>query len=118
MFAVAKLGAVMVPLNPRLTADDLRYTLRHSEATVAITAETVGDLDFLQLFEDLLVQLPELQYLITVGEEDLWYDDRVFQFEDLLSAGGGGITLRTHRPWLTTFSPSSTPPERLGSPEA
>jgi len=89
MFAVAKLGAVMVPLNPRLTADDLRYTLRHSEATVAITAETVGDLDFLQLFEDLLVQLPELQYLITVGEEDLWYDDRVFQFEDLLSAGGG-----------------------------
>ena len=89
MFAVAKLGAVVVPLNPRLTADDLRYTLRHSEAVAAITAETVGDLDFLQLFEELLVQLPELQYLITVGEEDRWYDDRVFQFEDLLSAGGG-----------------------------
>ena len=89
MFAVAKLGAVLVPLNPRLTADDLRYTLRHSEAVAAITAETVGELDFLQLFEELLVQLPELQYLITVGEEDLWYDDRVFQFEDLLSAGGG-----------------------------
>ena len=89
MFAVAKLGAVLVPLNPRLTADDLRYTLRHSEAVAAITAETVEDLDFLQIFEELLVQLPELQYLITVGEEDLWYDDRVFQFEDLLSAGGG-----------------------------
>ena len=89
MFAVAKLGAVLVPLNPRLTAEDLRYTLRHSEAVAAITAETVEDLDFLQLFEELLVQLPELQYLITVGEEDLWYDDRVFQFEDLLSAGGG-----------------------------
>ena len=29
MFALAKLGAVLVPLNPRLTADDLRYTLRH-----------------------------------------------------------------------------------------
>ena len=89
MFAVAKLGAVLVPLNPRLTADDLRYTLRHSEAVVAITAETLGDVDFLQLFEELLVQLPDLQYLITVGKEDLWYDDRVFQFEDLLSAGGG-----------------------------
>ena len=89
MFAVAKLGAVVVPLNPRLTADDLRYTLRHSGAVAAITAETVGDLDFLHLFEELLVQLPELQYLVTVGDEDLWYDDRVFQFEDLLSAGGG-----------------------------
>ena len=89
MFAVAKLGAILVPLNPRLTADDLRYTLRHSEAVAAITAETLEGLDFLHLFEDLLVQLPDLQYLITVGEEDLWYDDRVFQFEDLLSAGGG-----------------------------
>jgi fatty-acyl-CoA synthase len=89
MFAVAKLGAVLVPLNPRLTGPDLQYTLRHSEAVAAITAETLGDVDFLQLFEDLLVQLPDLQYLITVGEEDLWYDDRIFQFEDLLSAGGG-----------------------------
>ena len=41
MFAVAKLGAVLVPLNPRLTAEDLRYTLRHSEAVAAITAQTV-----------------------------------------------------------------------------
>ena len=89
MFAVAKIGAVLVPLNPNLTAEDLRYTLRHSEAVAAITAETLGDIDFLQLFEELLVQLPDLQYLVTVGEEDLWYDDRVFQFEDLLSAGGG-----------------------------
>ena len=89
LFAVAKLGAILVPLDPRLTADDLRYTLRHSEAVAAITAETLEDVDFLHLFEDLLVQLPDLQYLITVGEEDLWYDDRIFQFEDLLSAGGG-----------------------------
>ena len=89
MFAVAKVGAVLVPLNPRLTADDLGYTLRHSEAVAAITAETLEGLDFLQLFEELLARLPDLQYLITVGEEDLWHDDRVFQFEDLLSAGGG-----------------------------
>ena len=89
MFAVAKLGAVLVPLNPRLSGTDLQYTLRHSEAVAAITAETLGDTDFLQLFEDFLVQLPDLQYLITVGKEDLWYDDRIFQFEDLLSAGGG-----------------------------
>ena len=45
-FAVAKLGAVLVPLDPRLTAEDLRYTLRHSEAVAAITAEDLDDLDF------------------------------------------------------------------------
>jgi len=89
MFAVAKLGAVLVPLNPYLTGPDLQYMLRHSQAVAAITAEDLGDVDYLQVFEELLGHLPELQYLVTVGKEDLWYDDRIFQFEDLLSAGAG-----------------------------
>ncbi len=89
MFAAAKLGAVIVPLNPRLPSAELQYMLRHSEAVCAVTVERTNDVDYLQLFEEMLVQLPELQYLVTVGEEDLWYDDRIFQFEDLLSAGGG-----------------------------
>jgi fatty-acyl-CoA synthase len=95
MFAAAKLGAVIVPLNPRLTTPELQYMLRHSEAVAAITVETYHGIDFLQLFEDLLVQLPDLQYLVTVGKEDLWYDDRIFQFEDLLSAGSGRDFTRT-----------------------
>jgi len=86
-FALARLGAVAVPLNPRLSEGELRYMLRHSEAVAAISVESFHGIDYLQLFEDLLPQLPELQYLVTVGEEDLWYDDRIFQFEDLVSAG-------------------------------
>jgi fatty-acyl-CoA synthase len=89
LFAAAKLGAVVVPLNPRLTPPELQYMLRHSETVCAVTIEREGQTDYLQLFEELMPQLPELQYLVTVGEEDLWYDDRIFQFEDLLSAGGG-----------------------------
>ena len=89
MFAAAKLGAVVVPLNPRLTIPELQYMLRHSEAVAAVTIEQHRGTDFLQLFEDMMPQLPELKYLVTVGKEDLWYDDRIFQFEDLLSAGSG-----------------------------
>ncbi len=63
--------------------------LRHSEATCAITIEEHHGVDYLELFENLLVQLPELQYLVTVGAAELWYDDRIFQFEDLISAGVG-----------------------------
>ncbi len=88
-FALAKLGAVLVPLNPGLTQPELHYMLRHSEAVCAVTIETHEGVDFLQLFEGLFALLPELQYLVTVGEEDLWYDDRIFQFEDLVSAGSG-----------------------------
>jgi fatty-acyl-CoA synthase len=89
LFALSRLGAVVVPMNPRLTEGELQYMLRHSQAVCAITVETFHGVDYLQLFEDLLPQLPELQYLVTVGEEDLWYDDRIFQFEDLVSAGRG-----------------------------
>jgi fatty-acyl-CoA synthase len=89
LFAAAKLGAVIVPLNPRITTGELQYMLRHSEAVAAITVESYHGTDFLALFEDLLVHLPDLQYLVTVGDEDLWYDDRIFQFEDLVSSGKG-----------------------------
>ena len=89
MFAAAKLGSVVVPLNPRLTTPELQYMLRHSQALCAVTIERHRGVDYLHLFEDVMPQLPELRYLVTVGEEDLWYDDRIFQFEDLLSAGAG-----------------------------
>lgn len=88
-FAAAKMGCVVVPLNPRLALPELQYMLRHSEAVCAVSVEHDREVDFLQVFEEIMPQLPELQYLVTVGEEDLWYDDRIFQFEDLLSAGGG-----------------------------
>jgi fatty-acyl-CoA synthase len=89
MFAVAKIGATMVPLNPRYTVPELQYMLRHSEATVVVCAETFNNTDYLQLFEGFLTSLPDLQYLVTVGEADLWHDDRIYQFEDLLSSGDG-----------------------------
>ncbi len=98
LFAIANLGGVVVPLDPRLTEGELRYKLRHSEAVCAITIEALEGDDYLQLFEGIMAGLPELQYLVTVGEEDLWYDDRIFQFEDLLSAGRGRELGREHEP--------------------
>lgn len=89
MFAAAKIGAVIVPLNPRYTVPELQYMLRHSEATAVVCAEVFNGVDYLQLFEGFLTSLPDLQYLVTVGEEDLWYDDRIYQFEDLESSGAG-----------------------------
>jgi len=87
--ACARLGATIVPVSPQLNVHELRYQLRHAEASLVVTIERFGDVDFLQRFEELLVDLPDLQYVVTVGDEDLWYDDRIFQFEDLLSKGQG-----------------------------
>jgi fatty-acyl-CoA synthase len=87
--AVAELGGSIVPLNPGYSPRELQFMLRNSEACVAVTAERYRGVDYLQMFETLLSDLPDLQYLVTVGEEDLWYDDRIFQFEDLVSSGMG-----------------------------
>jgi fatty-acyl-CoA synthase len=88
-FAAAKLGLTIVPLSPRLTSAELQYALRHSGATCAVTLENALGTDYLQLFENLMPQLPELRHLVTVGEQELWHDDRIFQFEDLISSGAG-----------------------------
>ncbi|HEX2205801.1 MAG TPA: AMP-binding protein [Longimicrobium sp.] len=88
-FAAAKLGAVIVPLNPRFTTPELQYMLRHSETAVVVTAENWERVDYLARYEGFLASLPDLQYVLSVGEEDLWYDDRIHQFEDLVSSGEG-----------------------------
>ncbi|UCF18503.1 MAG: acyl--CoA ligase [Gemmatimonadota bacterium] len=87
--AAANLGATIVPLNPAYSVHELQFMLRNSEASVVIVAEEFEGLDNLELFERMQFNLPDLQYVVTVGEEDLWYDDRIFQFEDLVSSGEG-----------------------------
>ena len=67
-----------VPVNPRLNYHELEYQLRHAEVSAAFTAEQYDGIDF-----------PDLRYQVTVGEEELWYDDRIFRFEDLVSSGEG-----------------------------
>ncbi len=89
MFAAAKLGAAIVPLNPKYTTPELQYMLRHSEAAAVVTAENYCGVDYLARFESFLTALPDLQYIVSVGEEDLWYNERIFQLEDLLSSGEG-----------------------------
>ena len=89
LVAASRLGATVVPVNPRLNYHELKYQLRHAEVSVAVTAEQFAGVDYLQLFEDLIAELPDLQYIVTVGREELWYDDRIFQFEDLVSSGEG-----------------------------
>ncbi|MFI5242580.1 MAG: class I adenylate-forming enzyme family protein [Gemmatimonadales bacterium] len=89
LLAASKLGATVVPVNPRLSYHELKYQLRHAEVSVVVALERHHGVDYLQMFEDMIAELPDLLYLITVGGEELWYDDRIFQFEDLVSSGAG-----------------------------
>lgn len=89
VFAAARLGAALVPLDPHVTAPELPYLLRHSEAVAVVTAERLGEVDLLERYEELWARLPHLSYVVAVGEQDLWYDDRVYGMADLVSSGAG-----------------------------
>ncbi len=85
--AGARLGATVVPLDPGLSFHELKYQLRHSEARAVVTPELWNGTDYLELYEEMLGELPDLRHVVTVGPEDLWTDDRFLQFEDLVTKG-------------------------------
>ena len=78
MFAVMKVGAVLVPVNTRFRTDDVAYVLGQSDATTLIIAERSGPIDYLGMVRDLVPSLtggaarearfPHLRRVISVGE--------------------------------------------------
>src|SRR4029453_17024807 len=57
MFAVIKIGAVLVPVNTRFRTDDLAYVLGQSDATTLMIAEHSGPIDYLGMVRELVPSL-------------------------------------------------------------
>lgn len=57
LYAVAKIGAVLVPVNTRFRTHDLEYVLRQSDSTTLITADRSGPIDYLDMARELLPEL-------------------------------------------------------------
>jgi feruloyl-CoA synthase len=66
--AAAKIGAVVVPINFRLTASEVQYILAQSDAALVIC-----DKEFEKLIEDAILGT-DVRFVVTVGEpETEWY---------------------------------------------
>jgi fatty-acyl-CoA synthase len=57
LFAVAKIGAVLVPINTRFRMRDMAYVVMQSDATTLISADRSGPVDYLAMIEELLPDL-------------------------------------------------------------
>src|SRR6266567_3373650 len=62
MNATRKIGAVAVPLNYRLTPEEARYVINHSDAEVAYV-----DYEHVPMFAALRGQLEKVRHIIAVG---------------------------------------------------
>ncbi|MDE0660061.1 MAG: AMP-binding protein [Gammaproteobacteria bacterium] len=57
MYALAKVGAVQVPVNTRFRTNDLEYVLRQSDSVMLITHDVSGPIDYLAMVRK-VVDLP------------------------------------------------------------
>ena len=85
LLAAAYRGATLVPLDPSLSFQELKYQLRHAAARAAVVAEGYAGADFVELYDEIRPDLPELRGLIVVGGAERWLDDRVYRYADLVS---------------------------------
>ena len=81
-FGVAKIGAVLVPINTRYRTRDMSYIVGQSDATTLITADRGGPIDYRAMIEELIpdlqcrdaqclsiAELPMLQRIILIAPE-------------------------------------------------
>jgi fatty-acyl-CoA synthase len=77
-YAVPQIGAVLVPINFRLTADDFAYLIDHSGARVVCVHS-----DYLAAIESIREQLPRVEHFVALkglGDRHGWLD-----YESLLA---------------------------------
>src|SRR5438067_13866446 len=69
-YAVPQLGAVLVPINYRLTSDDFAYIIEHSGARVVC-----ADSDYLDAVDQVRGNLPQVERFVALsGARDGWLD--------------------------------------------
>lgn len=76
-YAIPQIGAVLVPLNYRLTADDFVYLINHSGSCMVC-----ADRDYLETIDGIREQLPKVDHFVALsGEAKQWLN-----YEAILAA--------------------------------
>ncbi|MDR3035874.1 MAG: AMP-binding protein, partial [Kitasatospora sp.] len=81
-YSVPQLGAVLVPVNYRLTADDFVYIVNHSESSVVC-----ADRDYLAVLDGVRDQMPGVRHFVAFeAAREGWLD-----YEAAIAAAGTGF---------------------------
>ena len=83
-FAITRIGAVIVLVNPRYRETELRHILRDSDSVALIAPVEFDEFEYLPTIQDLRPELPALRYVITVGKKND-ADADVLCFDDLMA---------------------------------
>ena len=113
-FAVAKMGAIYVPLNFRAKEDELSYMLEHSEAQVLLIGQR-----YLDMVRAILSKLPKIKHCISLDEKvsDMYlYEDLINSASDdevVIDIGDEDVTILMYTAG-TTGRPKGVPLRHSG----
>jgi fatty-acyl-CoA synthase len=80
-YATAKIGVILVTVNPAYRSSELEYVLRQSGCRVLVAARSFKDSDYVAMVDEVAPSLAGLERVIILGS-DSW--------DELLSGGAGG----------------------------
>jgi fatty-acyl-CoA synthase len=66
-FASARVGAILVNVNPAYRVSELAYAVRHSGIRLLVAAEAFRDADYLAMVAEVRGELPALERVVTIG---------------------------------------------------
>jgi len=83
-YATAKIGAILVNVNPAYRRHELTYALAKSGVSVLVAARSFRQTDYLQLLRAVRPELPALRKIVLLGAGD----DGMLAWPDFLSLAG------------------------------
>ena len=84
-FAIARIGAVVVPMNTRYKTHEVEYILDNSEATTLFAVGVFAGIDYLSMIDEIRGNLPNLKHVIIVGEPG----EAMHGFDSIVDQGTG-----------------------------
>jgi fatty-acyl-CoA synthase len=88
-FASAKLGAILVNVNPAYRTDELRFALNHAGVRLLLTATAFKSSNYVRMIEEVRDALPALERVVTFGAVDERRENDLV-WTDLERLGGDG----------------------------
>ena len=84
--ATARVGAILVNVNPAYRPNELAYALRHSGVRLLVTAQSFKTSDYLAMIGEVRDTLPALERAVTIGTERAGAPDDLL-WDELVAAG-------------------------------
>lgn len=86
-FAIARIGAVVVPMNTRYKSHEVHYILEDSEATTLFMADTFVGIDYREMIGEIRGDLPGLKHIIIRGKKG----SNMHTFDEVVALGASHL---------------------------